>query len=128
MCVSASIVICGQVSGLLAVLRLNDATDQERMGMVQVFQDDESSVQHDDFEQWKASHPNGFVVSVKTSAQGVLHKAGCAKLAGPHQTPAEGKSRTTSRKVCLDETERSDISTILELSGLTVVDCQSCKP
>lgn len=96
--------------------------------MVQVFQDKESGDQHDDFEQWKASNPDGFVISMKSSAQAVLHEAGCSKLAGPHQTPAEGMSRTRSRKVCLTATERSDWSAISEPSGLTVVECQSCKP
>ena len=94
--------------------------------MISEFHDDRSGDQHEDYERWKAANPNGFVLNVMSSNQGMLHRSHCRHLAGQHQTPANHMSRTSRLKLC--STSRLTLTSEAENRLMKVESCESCKP
>ena len=92
--------------------------------MITRFKDSDPGEQHEAFEQWKRDHPKGFVLNCLSSDKAMLHCSECVHLAGPHQTLAEGQSKTGRAKWCSDD--RAELTNEATATSLTVENCGTC--
>ena len=71
------------------------------------FWDSATEIVHDDFQEWRARHADGYVVNVKSPTNAMLHRAMCHHFEGVERRQADALDwvLTGTRKVCSADVE-----------------------
>ena len=88
------------------------------------FHDTADRIDHDAFMAWKAHHPDGYDLAVKTTDRANLHQTQCHHVGTlPHHT--YGGSATKDRKVCSDDVD--DLFAWADANRMVVKACGTCR-
>lgn len=94
--------------------------------MITEFFDTASALAHDQFQAWRASHPDGVFLTLATRTRANLHGARCQHLGSgpPYFLSDDGLgSLTAKRKLCAPE---SELLAWAAENGVAVTRCQHC--
>jgi len=95
--------------------------------MLQFFQDDGTRVFHNEFQEWRRHHPDGFYLNLSAKKGWMLHRAvGCHHPGNTSWTCEEsGASLTRHRKVC--SPQQDELMAWAHKKQLNVARCVHCR-
>ncbi|MCP4676994.1 MAG: hypothetical protein GY854_16040 [Deltaproteobacteria bacterium] len=89
--------------------------------LMKIFNDGGDTCMHDEFQQWRRLHPNGFVLNVKTTSKGMVHLADCSHFGRMDTGENAWGSLTKRAKICAPS-----LRELKTWSGYIALDVERC--